>query len=134
MQNMIVYMLTFLAVVLPFIYFYGLPNRGGNAPQIQAKLPRRDSAPLLFRFTQAPAGALEYLGFGSLCRKLFAGHTAKLDEKLQLCGLELTVEQVYCSQTVLALEIAAAAAGVTAWIVSPDQRASIWVAALIGLL
>lgn len=130
MQNMIIYLLTFLAVLLPVVWFVVL---SGGEEKIRRR-GRSSSAelPVVFRWSAGPAKLLDAIGLGSFFRQAFPAQCRKLQKQLTYAGLPLTPEQVSCSRLIVMAVLAGITALVTAQIVEPDQTMSIPVASLIA--
>ena len=92
MKQFIIHSLTFMAIVLPVLYFLVLDDRTEKKKSGDASLP------LLFRLLNPMADFMETLGIGNFFRKLFAGHSITLQKKLHFAGLNLTPGTVYCVQ------------------------------------
>ncbi len=131
MRNMLLYILAFLAVLLPFIWFQVLADRGPG--EEKKKKAYGTPLPLLFRLCSVPAGVLILLGLGGLIRWLSPKSARELQKKLHYAGMDtLTPELVYCTRFFLVVFLAAAAAAVTWLIVPKDERMGIPVAAAIA--
>lgn len=128
MKQIVIYALTFMAVVLPTLFFSVLSKRMPNAAA------KKERVPLLFRLIRPVTDLMETVGVGTLCRKLFAGHSQALQKKLTFAGLKLSVGGIYCAQIFLALFCGLAAGCVTALLVDAENRISIPIAGLIAAL
>lgn len=139
MKQLFIYALTFLAVMLPVLYFVILGEKdekqGSSADPAEEEKKRREKeeTPLLFRLLKPFSDLLDTVGTGTLLRYLFPGHSQSLQKKLFFAGLKLNPEDVYCCQMILGISAALAAAGVTALLVDSENRISIPIAALIAL-
>jgi len=130
-DNMILYFLAFLAVVLPavwYTFFRGGSRRQKTQNQLAAQLPQ------LFRICSGPARLLNAVGTGAVICRLFPAQSRAMRKNLQYAGLELTPEQVYATRIFLIAILAAIAGGLASVLVSnEDQQLSALVAALIGM-
>lgn len=126
MKQIFIYALTFMAVLLPTLFFVVL----GEKRERKAEKP--ENTPLLFRMVKPLADILESAGIGTLFRIAFRGHASALQKKLTFAGLKLTPGAVYCTQLVLGGALALAAGFVTALLVDRENRISIPIAALIA--
>ena len=126
MKQIFIYALTFMAVLLPTLFFVVL----GEKRERKAEKP--ENTPLLFRMVKPLADILESAGIGTLFRIAFRGHASALQKKLTFAGLKLTPGAVYCTQLVLGGALALAAGFVTALLVERENRISIPIAALIA--
>ena len=125
-----IYLLTFLAVLMPFVAYVlfanNTPASRGNRKQEEEDLPS------LFRFCLTPAKIMNAVGIGSLIHKLFPSQCRIMRKKLQYAGLNLTPEFIYQSRLFLMFLLGAVGA-MGAWmVVEPDQQGAIPVAGLIG--
>ena len=128
MKQIIIYSLTFMAIVLPVLYFLVLDDR------TKKKSSGDTSLPLLFQLTKPVTDFMEMLGFGTFFRKLFAGHSIELQKKLHFAGLKLSPGAVYCVQAFLLVLFALIAAGIAMLLVDEENRISIPIAGAIGAL
>ena len=129
MKNMFLYCLTFLAVLLPFLWFLVLSDRD----TAEERKKSHDALPPIFRLCGIPARFLDMLGIGSLIRGIFPSSAKKLQANILYAGMEgLTAELVYCTQVFL-LFFRAAAAAALAWMILPeDEQLGIPIAAAVG--
>ena len=133
MKQILIYALTFMAVVLPTLFFTVLSGR------TQKQVEKRELVPLLFRLTRPVAELMEVAGVGTFFRRLFPGHSREMQKKLTFAGLKLSTGRVYCTQLILLLFFGVVGAGVTTLgvttlLVEPENRISIPVAGLIAAL
>ena len=128
MKQMIIYALTFMAVVLPTVFFGMLSNR------TPGRRAGGEELPLLFRLIHPITDLMEAVGVGTLCRKLLPGYSQALQKKLSFAGVKLSVGSVCCAQIFLTLFCGVVACGVTALLVEPENRISIPIAGLIAAL
>lgn len=128
MKQIAIYALTFMAIVLPTLFFLVLSNRTGGRTE------KRERVPLLFRLTRPVTELLELCGVGTFFRRLFLHHSVTLQKKLVFAGLKLSVGDVYCTQLFLTLFCGLAAGAVTALLVDAENRISIPIAGLIAAL
>ena len=126
MKQMFVYALTFLAVLLPTLFFTVLADKK------EKKAERQENTPLFFRLLRPLTDLLEQAGVGTLFRLLFTRHTEALQKKLTFAGLKLTPGALYCSQLLTGLAAGLAAGCVTAMLADQEHRISIPIAALIA--
>ena len=131
MVNYLIYLLAFLAVVLPFVW-YTLSDR--NSRPERKKTQDGEPLPMLFRLCAAPARFLNAAGIGPFFCRLFPAKARTLRKKLLYAGLDLIPEQVYCVRLFLLVFLSALAGGVAGAVASEDQSMSSAVAALIGAL
>ena len=129
MVNYLIYLLAFLAVVLPFVW-YTLSDR--NSRPERKKTQDGEPLPMLFRLCAAPARFLNAAGIGPFFCRLFPAKARALRKKLLYAGLDLIPEQVYCVRLFLLVFLSALAGGVAGAVASEDQSMSSAVAALIG--
>ena len=131
MRNLFIYFLTFLAVLLPVMWFQILSSRESRLPRLSSS---REEEPLLFRWCSGPAFLLSFLGFGKMYRSLFPGACRAQQKNLNYAGLKtLTPERIFCSQIVLICFFAVAAGSIIYFIVGEeDRRLSSLIAAAIG--
>ena len=97
MKQMIIYALTFMAVVLPTVFFGMLSNR------TPGRRAGGEELPLLFRLIHPITDLMEAVGVGTLCRKLLPGYSQALQKKLSFAGVKLSVGSVCCAQIFLTL-------------------------------
>ena len=131
MKNMLIYFLTFLAVILPVIWYQILSDRKPGRVPVPDQSPEE---PLLFRGSRGPALLLEFLWLGRLFRRLFPAFCREQQKQLNYAGLKtLSPERIFCTKIFLVI-LFAGAAGVTIYlIVSEENRQlSSWAAAAIG--
>lgn len=128
MKQFIIHSLTFMAIVLPALYFLVLDDRTEKKKSGDASLPP------LFRLLNPMADFMETLGFGTFFRKLFAGHSITLQKKLHFAGLNLTPGTVYCVQALLLTLFALLAGGIAMLLTDEENRISIPIAGAIGAL
>ena len=76
MKQIFIYALTFMAVLLPTLFFVVL----GEKRERKAEKP--ENTPLLFRMVKPLADILESAGIGTLFRIAFRGHASALQKKL----------------------------------------------------
>ena len=126
MKQFFVYALTFMAVMLPTLFFVVL------AEKKEKRTEKKESLPLVFLLTRPIAELLEAGGVGNFFRKLFPGYSARIQKNLHFAGLKIQVENVYCTQVFLAVFLALIVGGVTAMLVDRENRLSILVAGLIA--
>jgi|GEM_PF-542586 len=133
MKNLMIYFMTFLAVLLPVIWFQVLSDKN-NKHLRSLQTNSQDEEPLLFRFSSGPAYLLSFLGLGKMVRSLFPFRCREMQKKLNYAGLRtLTPERVFCTKIVLVCFFACVAGAVIYSIVGEDDRElSALVAALIG--
>ena len=133
MKNMLIYFMTFLAVVLPVIWFQVLADR--RIGQVPASGKRKDDdEPLLFRYCSGPAFLISFLGFGKLIRALFPGPSRKLQKDMDYAGLHnLTPERIYSTQFFLVCFCSCLSGSLIYFILDEENRQlSSLVAAVIG--
>ena len=131
MKNIFLYFLTFLAVVLPIIWYQVLSDR---KPRQEKKKEQESSLPFIFQLCARPAEFLNLLGVGYLFRRLSPVSMRELQKKLSYAGLvELSPERVCCTRCFLVIFLSVASASVAWMIVPPDQKLSIPVAAVIAV-
>ncbi len=128
MKQFIIHSLTFMAIVLPALYFLVLDDRTEKKRSGDASLPP------LFRLLNPMADFMETLGIGNFFRKLFAGHSITLQKKLHFAGLNLTPGTVYCVQALLLTLFALLAGGIAMLLTDEENRISIPIAGAIGAL
>lgn len=126
MKQFFVYALTFMAVMLPTLFFVVL------AEKKEKRTEKKESLPLVFLLTRPIAELLEAGGVGNFFRKLFPGYSARIQKNLHFAGLKIPVGNVYCTQVFLAVFLALIVGGVTAMLVDRENRLSILVAGLIA--
>ncbi len=126
MKQFFIYALTFMAVMLPTLFFVVL------AEKKEKRTEKKESLPLVFLLTRPIAELLEAGGVGNFFRKLFPGHSARIQKNLHFAGLKIPVGNVYCTQVFLAVFLALIVGGVTAMLVDRENRLSILVAGLIA--
>jgi len=130
MRNMLLYCLTFLAVLLPFVWFQVLsdPSRRG-----EGKKKRSSRLPLFFRFCEVPARLVNMLGVGALSRRIAPQTVRGLQKKLNYAGMgELTAELFCCIRVFLVPALSALTAAV-AWLIVPkSEQMGIAVAAAVA--
>lgn len=124
-----IYLLTFLAVLMPTVVYVLFAN---DAPASPGKKRQDEELPPLFRFCMTPAKIMEALGIGSLIHRLFPAQCRAMRKKLQYAGLNLSPEFIYQSRVLLTFLLGALGALVAWMVVEPDQRGAIPVAGLIG--
>ncbi len=128
MKQIFIYALTFMAVMLPTLFFVVLSDR----PEREKE--KKESLPLLFRLVKPATDLLEAAGTGTLIRTFLPGHSLALQKTLTFAALKLSVAAVCCTQLFLGVVFALAAALVTSLLVEQENRMSILVAALIAAL
>ena len=126
MKQFFIYALTFMAVMLPTLFFVVL------AEKKEKRTEKKESLPLVFLLTRPIAELLEAGGMGNFFRKLFPGHSARIQKNLHFAGLKIQVGNVYCTQVFLAVFLALIVGGVTAMLVDRENRLSILVAGVIA--
>lgn len=126
MKQFFVYALTFMAVMLPTLFFVVL------AEKKEKRTEKKESLPLVFLLTRPIAELLEAGGVGNFFRKLFPGYSARIQKNLHFAGLKIQVGNVYCTQVFLAVFLALIVGGVTAMLVDRENRLSILVAGVIA--
>ena len=133
MKNILIYCMTFLAIILPVIWFQILSDRTPRFVPSAKKDPEHED-PLLFRLTSAPASLLTLIGLGKLYRAAFPAACSRRQKSLSYARLQtLTPERVFCTELVLVVCLACIAGGVIYMIVGEDDRQlSALVAAVIG--
>ena len=124
-----IYLLTFLAVLMPTVVYVLFANDATASP---GKKRQDEELPPLFRFCMTPAKIMEALGIGSLIHRLFPAQCRAMRKKLQYAGLNLSPEFIYQSRVLLTFLLGALGALVAWMVVEPDQRGAIPVAGLIG--
>ena len=121
MKNMLIYFLTFLAILMPVIWFQVLADRK-SGPQ-QSQQTKREEEPVLFYLCSGPAFLLNFLGFGKVIRSLFPGVCRKWQKDLDYAGLKtLTPERIFCTQFFLICFFACAAGSIIYFIVNEEDR------------
>ena len=129
-DNMILYALTFLAVMLPAVWYVFFHGDGGRP---RARNRHTERQPLLFRLCAGPVRLLNAVGVGALAGRFFPARNRAMRKSLQYAGLELTPEQVHATRIFLVVMLAAVAGGLAYLLMSDeDQQLSALVAALIG--
>ena len=126
---MLIYFLTFLAVILPVMWYQILSDRKPRSDS-----PKEDSEPFLFRVCRGPASILTGLGIGSLFRRIFPVVCREQQKKLNYAGLRtLTPSRIFCTKIVLMIFCSCVAGGIIYMIVNEeDRQLSSLVAGLIG--
>ncbi|MBO4630535.1 MAG: type II secretion system F family protein, partial [Lentisphaeria bacterium] len=129
MRTMLIYFLTFLAVILPVMWYQILSDRKPRSDS-----PKEDSEPFLFRVCRGPASILTGLGIGSLFRRIFPVVCREQQKKLNYAGLRtLTPSRIFCTKIVLMIFCSCVAGGIIYMIVNEeDRQLSSLVAGLIG--
>ncbi len=124
------YLLTFLAVFMPFVAYVlfanNTPASRGNRKQEEEELPS------LFRFCLTPARIMNVFGVGSLIHRLFPAPCRIMRKKLQYAGLNVSPEFIYQSRVFLVILLGALGAAGAWMVVGPDQQGAVPVAGLIG--
>ena len=91
-----IYLLTFLAVLMPFMVYVLFAN---NTPASNAKRKQEEEdLPSLFRFCLTPAKIMDAIGIGSLIHRLFPSQCRAMRKKLQYAGLNVSPEFIYQSR------------------------------------
>ena len=124
------YLLTFLAVFMPFVAYVlfanNTPASRGNRKQEEEELPS------LFRFCLTSARIMNVFGVGSLIHRLFPAPCRIMRKKLQYAGLNVSPEFIYQSRVFLVILLGALGAAGAWMVVGPDQQGAVPVAGLIG--
>ena len=125
-----IYLLTFLAVLTPFVMYVLFAN---NAPAPRgARKQEEEELPALFRFCLTPAKIMDVFGVGSLIHRLFPAPCRIMRKKLQYAGLNVSPEFIYQSRVFLTFMLGLLGAAGAWMVVEPDQQGAIPVAGLIG--
>lgn len=125
-----IYLLTFLAVLTPFVAYVLFAN---NAPASRgARKQKEEELPSLFRFCLTPAKIMDAFGIGSLIHRLFPAPCRIMRKKLQYAGLNVSPEFIYQSRVFLTFMLGLLGAAGAWMVVEPDQQGAIPVAGLIG--
>jgi Flp pilus assembly protein TadB len=125
-----IYLLTFLAVLTPFVVYVLFAN---NAPAPRgARKQEEEELPALFRFCLTPAKIMDVFGVGSLIHRLFPAPCRIMRKKLQYAGLNVSPEFIYQSRVFLTFMLGLLGAAGAWMVVEPDQQGAIPVAGLIG--
>ena len=125
-----IYLLTFLAVLMPFMVYVLFAN---NTPASNAKRKQEEEdLPSLFRFCLTPAKIMDAIGIGSLIHRLFPAQCRAMRKKLQYAGLNVSPEFIYQSRVFLMFLLGALGTLGALMVVEPDQKGAIPVAGLIG--
>ena len=125
-----IYLLTFLAVLTPFVAYVLFAN---NAPASRgARKQKEEELPSLFRFCLTPAKIMDAFGIGSLIHRLFPAPCRIMRKKLQYAGLNVSPEFIYQSRVYLTFMLGLLGAAGAWMVVEPDQQGAIPVAGLIG--
>lgn len=132
MRTMLIYFMTFLAVLLPILWFQVFAGREKRSASSRSQ--SRTEEPPLFRLSSGPAVLLEFLGFGRVIRSLAPAGCREQQKKLDYAGLRtLTPERVFCTQCFLLCFFACVLGGVICGVVDEeDRQLSSLVAAVIG--
>ena len=93
-----IYLLTFLAVLTPFVAYVLFAN---NAPAPRGARKQEEELPALFRFCLTPAKIMDVFGVGSLIHRLFPAPCRIMRKKLQYAGLNVSPEFIYQSRVFL---------------------------------
>ena len=121
MKNILIYTMTFLAILLPAVWFLLLSDSTPKHSPSQAK--KESEEPLLFRLCSGPAQLLIFLGFGKIIRSLFPRNCREQQKNLDYAGLHmLTPERIFCTRIFLMCFFACAAGGIIYMIVGEDDR------------
>ena len=124
------YLLTFLAVFMPFVAYVLFAN---NTPASRGKRKQEEEElPSLFRFCLTPARIMNVFGVGSLIHRLFPAPCRIMRKKLQYAGLNLSPEFIYQSRVFLVILLGVLGAAGAWMVVGPDQQGAVPVAGLIG--
>ena len=130
MNRMTFYLLTFLAVFMPFVAYVLFAN---NTPASRGKRKQEEEElPSLFRFCLTPARIMNVFGVGSLIHRLFPAPCRIMRKKLQYAGLNLSPEFIYQSRVFLVILLGVLGAAGAWMVVGPDQQGAVPVAGLIG--
>ena len=130
MNRMTFYLLTFLAVFMPFVAYVLFAN---NTPASRGKRKQEEEElPSLFRFCLTPARIMNVFGVGSLIHRLFPAPCRIMRKKLQYAGLNVSTEFIYQSRVFLVILLGALGAAGAWMVVGPDQQGAVPVAGLIG--
>lgn len=128
MEEYIVYIFTFMAVVIPAI-LYCLSDK--SLKVAKAKKSASDSnLPFALQAAEPFADAMERLGFGGVFLRLWPKNSAELEKKIEFSGLKTSAGKVYCSQLFLSAVLGAIFTGIAIAISEEDAYAV--VAALMG--
>ena len=130
-SNMILYFLTFLAVMLPAVWYVFF--RGDNQrPRAQKR--QKERLPQLFRICSGPVRLLNAAGVGALVCRLFPAQSRAMRKNLQYARLELAPEQIYAARIFLIVIFSAGAGGIAFFLITgEEQQLSVLVAVLIGI-
>jgi len=129
MNTTTIYLLTFLAVFIPFAVYALFAN---NTPASHRNRKQEEELPLLFRFCLTPAKIMEAIGIGSLIHRLFPAPCRIMRKKLQYAGLNVSPEFIYQSRIFMMLLLGLLGSAGAWMVVGPDQQGAIPVAGLIG--
>ena len=121
MKNELIYLLTFLAVFLPVLWFVIF---GGKAPDVrkEVKQDKEDLPPALFRFCSVPAQILNAAGVGILICRLFPAKCRALRKRLTYAGLSITAEQVYATRIFLIMLLTPVLGGIVYLLIDDENQ------------
>ena len=128
MDEYIVYIFTFMAVVIPTI-LYCLSDKSVKV----AKAPGRDpdsALPFMLQAAEPFANAMDKIGLGEIFLRLWPKISGDFDKKIEFSGLKTSARKVYCSQLFLAVVLTVVFAGIT--LAASDESAYAVVAAIMG--
>ena len=130
MNPMTIYLLTFLAVLTPFVVYVLFANN--TSASRGKKKQEEEELPPLFRFCLTPARIMDAFGVGSLIHRLFPAPCRIMRKKLQYAGLNVSPEFIYHSRVFLMLLLGALGALGAMMVVEPGERGAVPVAGLVG--
>lgn len=120
MKNELIYLLTFLAVFLPVLWFVVF---GGKARAARKQVKKeKDELPALFRFCAVPAQILNAAGLGALICRLFPAKCRALRKKLTYAGLDITAEQVYATRIFLIVLLTPVLGGIVYLLIDDENQ------------
>jgi len=121
MKNELIYLLTFLAVFLPVLWFvfFGGKNQTARKP---VKQDKEDQPPALFRFSAVPVQILNAAGVGTLICRLFPAKCRALRKRLTYAGLSITAEQVYATRIFLIMLLTPVLGGIVYLLIDDENQ------------
>lgn len=126
MEEYLVYILTFMAVMIPAVLYC----MSDKSVKVKKTKNLDEQLPFMLQVAEPFARVMEKLGVASIALKLSPASADDLGRKLEFCALKISAKTVYCSQIFLAVALALIFA-VMGFAIS-DEVAYMTVGALVG--
>ena len=126
MEEYIVYILTFMAVVIPTILYC----MSDKSIRVSKALTSESDLPFMLQVAEPFADVMDKIGIGEFLCRISPAKAADYEKKIEFSGLKTSAKKIYCSQLFLAAALTILFSG-AAFALS-DEGAYTVVAAFLG--